>query len=97
MQVTRRRYIRKSAGNVCNIDHDTGPQGEALEDLEVVAVAPLAAGAVAVVAVVCRDEELAGGVVKVGDGDDVLEGDELALGEAIIELFNAVDGDVTCQ
>lgn len=83
--------------DVGDILHYTRADAEALEDLEVVAVAPLAAGAVAVVAVVCRDEELAGGVVKVGDGDDVLEGDELALGEAIIELFNAVDGDVTCQ
>jgi len=71
----KRGHSRKSAGDVGNVDHDARAEAEALEDLEVVAVAPLAAGAVAVVAVVFGDEELAGGVVKVGDGDDVLEGD----------------------
>lgn len=59
--------------NVGDVDHDTGAEAVAVVDLQVVAVGPLAGGAVAVVGVVAEGEVVAGSKLEVGEADHVGE------------------------
>lgn len=71
----------QGALDVGDVDHDTGLETVALEDLEVVAVGPLAGSTVTVVGVVVDGEVVLSRPLEVGETDHLVKLGELALGE----------------
>lgn len=71
----------QSVLNVCDINHGSGLEAVTLEDLEVVAVRPLAGSTVTVVCVVLDGEVVLSSPLKVREADHLLELGELSSGK----------------
>ncbi|KAI6756640.1 hypothetical protein HG530_011238 [Fusarium avenaceum] len=81
-----REVVAQDGGGQCaldvgDVDHDTGLKAVSLEDLEVVAVGPLAGSTVTVVGVVLDGEVVLSRPLKVRETDHLVKLGELALGE----------------